>query len=158
MLIASFNETFRQSLDPVYVHTPIRNVRELRIFNPKLRTSPEAKSIKNKWNLKSSTSHVAVLEECGQLPPSIQCKFNVLCCYNRLQNIKSKCIVKDVFDELKRLHGLGFGNWVTKVNDLAHQFNIQLNAMDINDFNITCKIIVQNDFIGSGPPIFATLR
>ena len=45
ILIAAFNETFRQSLDPVYAHTPMRNVGELRTFNPKLRTSPESKSI-----------------------------------------------------------------------------------------------------------------
>ena len=43
ILIAAFNETFRQSSDPVYAHTPMRNVGELRTFNPKLRTSPEAK-------------------------------------------------------------------------------------------------------------------
>ena len=45
ILIATFNETFRQSLDPVYAHTPMHNVGELRTFNPKLRTSPEAKSM-----------------------------------------------------------------------------------------------------------------
>ena len=65
----------------------------------------------------------------------------------RLQNLKSKCIVKDVFVELKRLHELGFSNWVTKVNDLARQFNINLNATDINEFKTTCKIIIQNEFI-----------
>ena len=46
ILIAAFNETSRQSIDPVYAHTPMRNVGELRTFNPKLRTSPEAKSIR----------------------------------------------------------------------------------------------------------------
>ena len=45
ILIAAYNETFRQSSDPVYAHTPMRNVGELRTFNSKLRTSPEAKSI-----------------------------------------------------------------------------------------------------------------
>ena len=43
ILIAAFDETFRQSSDSVYAHTPMRNVGELRNFNPKLRTSPEAK-------------------------------------------------------------------------------------------------------------------
>ena len=47
ILITAFNETFRQSLDSVYAHTPIRNVRELRTFNLKLRTSPEAKSMRS---------------------------------------------------------------------------------------------------------------
>ena len=51
ILIAAFNETFRQSSDLLYAHTPMRNVGELRTFNPKLRTSAEAKSINNyKYN------------------------------------------------------------------------------------------------------------
>ena len=54
------------------------------------------KFIKNTLSVKSSTSHLAVLGECGQLPPSIQCKINVLCLYNRLQNLKSKCIVRQL--------------------------------------------------------------
>ena len=37
--IAAYNETFRQSSDPVYAHTPMRNVGELRTFNPKLKDS-----------------------------------------------------------------------------------------------------------------------
>ena len=36
ILISACNETFRQSSDPVYAHTPMRNVGRLRTFNPKL--------------------------------------------------------------------------------------------------------------------------
>ena len=39
ILIAAYNKTFRQSSDPVYAHTPMRNVGELRTFNPKLKDS-----------------------------------------------------------------------------------------------------------------------
>ena len=39
ILIAAYNETFRQSSDPVYAHTPMRNTGELRTFNPKLKDS-----------------------------------------------------------------------------------------------------------------------
>ena len=39
ILIAAYNETFRQSSDPVYAHTPMRNDGELRTFNPKLKDS-----------------------------------------------------------------------------------------------------------------------
>ena len=39
ILIAAYNEAFRQSSDPVYAHTPMRNVGELRTFNPKLKDS-----------------------------------------------------------------------------------------------------------------------
>ena len=37
--ISACNETFRQSSDPVYAHTPMRNVGGLRTFNPKLKDS-----------------------------------------------------------------------------------------------------------------------
>ena len=39
ILIAAYDETFRQSSDPVYAHTPMRNVGGLRTFNPKLKDS-----------------------------------------------------------------------------------------------------------------------
>ena len=39
ILIAAYNETFKQSSDPVYAHTPMRNTGELRTFNPKLKDS-----------------------------------------------------------------------------------------------------------------------
>ena len=39
MLISACNETFRQSSDPVYAHTLMRNVGGLRTFNPKLKDS-----------------------------------------------------------------------------------------------------------------------
>ena len=39
ILISACNDTFRQSSDPVYAHTPMRNVGGLRTFNPKLKDS-----------------------------------------------------------------------------------------------------------------------
>ena len=39
ILISACNETFRQSSDTVYAHTPMRNVGGLRTFNPKLKDS-----------------------------------------------------------------------------------------------------------------------
>ena len=49
ILIAAYNETFRQSSDPVYAHTPMRNTGELRTFNPKLKDSAggEVKKVLN---------------------------------------------------------------------------------------------------------------
>ena len=76
ILITAFNETFRQSLDPVYAHTPIRNIRELRIFNPKLGTSPEAKSM-------TSFCYVSI----GPLHPTNlvnQNEVNITQCYSQM--------------------------------------------------------------------------
>ena len=68
--------------------------------------------MKSVLKVKSPTSHVAVLGECGQLPPSVLCHINVLCFYNNLQNIDSKCIVRVIFDELQKIHEMGFNNWI----------------------------------------------
>ena len=50
ILIAADNETFRQSSDPVYAHTPMRNVGKLLTFNPKLKDSAggEVKEVRNR--------------------------------------------------------------------------------------------------------------
>ena len=102
-------------------------------------------------NIKFSINHVAVLGDRGQLPPCLQCSINALCFYDRLQNLNSECIVKDVFGKLKWqytinvlcnskcivkdtygglkiIHELGFSNWVTEDGNLAFQFNVHLNA------------------------------
>ena len=104
------------------------------------------KYMKSILKVKSSTSHVAVLGECGQLPPSVLCHINVLCFYNRLQNLDSKCIVRVIFDELQKFHEMGFNNWITKVNELALKLNIDLHCTDTNLFKMYCKTIVKNDF------------
>ena len=53
ILIAAYNKTFRQSSDPVYAHTPMRNVGELRTFNPKLKDSAggEVNKLVDQWKL-----------------------------------------------------------------------------------------------------------
>ena len=51
--ISACNETFRQSSDPVYAHTPMRNVGGLRTFNPKLKDSAGGEvngGEVNEWN------------------------------------------------------------------------------------------------------------
>ena len=68
ILIAAFNETFRQSSDPVYAHTPMRNVGELRTFNPNLRTSPEAKSIKCRAENHVIPTHHMTHSKCRRPP------------------------------------------------------------------------------------------
>ena len=60
ILIAADNETFRQSSDPVYAHTPMRNVGKLLTFNPKLKDSAggEVKEVSEQANT-NCASHVA---------------------------------------------------------------------------------------------------
>ena len=104
------------------------------------------KYMKSILKVKSSPSHVAVLGESGQLPTSVLCHINVLCFYNRLQNLDSKCIVRVIFDEPQTFHEMGFNNWITKVNGLVLKLNINLHCTDTNLFKMYCKTIVKNDY------------
>ena len=103
------------------------------------------KYMKSILKVKSSTSHIAVLGECGHLPSSVLCHINVLCFHNRLQNLVSKCIVRVIFDELQKFHEMGFNNWITNVNELALKLNIDLHCTDTNFFKMYCKTM-KNDF------------
>ena len=52
ILISACNETFRQSSDPIYAHAPMRNVGELRTFNPKLKDSAGGEVNNVGWYIK----------------------------------------------------------------------------------------------------------
>ena len=69
ILISACNETFRQSSDPVYAHTPMRNVGGLRTFNPKLKDSAGGE-VKNLGIILGPklTSHACALWVCS--PPA----------------------------------------------------------------------------------------
>ena len=65
ILISACNETFRQSSDPVYAHTPMRNVGGLRTFNPKLKDSAGGE-VKNRkaGDLRRYCAHYDVTVMC----------------------------------------------------------------------------------------------
>ena len=61
--ISACNETFRQSSDPVYAHTPMRNVGGLRTFNPKLKDSAGGEV--NKYQCGKLSKGLLVPPWCG---------------------------------------------------------------------------------------------
>ena len=58
--------------------------------------------------IKSTTSNLIGIGECGRMPPSIKCTVNTLCFLNRLMYMDDDCIVKQVYFELKDLADQGF--------------------------------------------------
>ena len=74
--------------------------------------------------VKSTTCNTIVYGECGQFPPSVHCQINTLCLWNRLANAPANKIVKQVYDELKRLGDQGFQTWITKACELARSYGL----------------------------------
>ena len=58
--------------------------------------------------VKSNTSNLITLSECGIIPPSIICHKQALCYFMRLRNMSSNTLVKRVIDELTKLDDIGF--------------------------------------------------
>ena len=70
-------------------------------------------------NVKATTSNVMVYGECGVLPPSVYCTVSTMCYMNRLHHMPDNSIVRQVYNELFKLHQMGFVTWVTKVGELV---------------------------------------
>ena len=90
--------------------------------------------------VKSNTSNLITLGECGIIPPSIICHKQVLCYFMRLRNMSSNTLVKWVFDELTKLDDIGFKTWISSVRELASRYNISLdNEQPIEIFKRECQ-------------------
>ena len=94
-------------------------------------------------NVKSNTSNVIVVGECGQTPPSIYCHINALSYLKRLQDLPDTKIVKQVFNELNRLHRCGVRTWVTKACELADKYGIDIDSSNQN-FKKHCKLVISD--------------
>lgn len=94
-------------------------------------------------HVKSTTSNVIVAGECGQMPPSVYCHINTLCYLKRLKDLPDTKVVKQVYNELYRLHQCGVKTWVTKACELAEQYEVDISSNDPN-FKKYCKMTVSN--------------
>ena len=93
--------------------------------------------------IKATTSNVIVIGESGQMPPSVYCHINALCYLKRLHDLPDTKIVKEVYNELNRLHQCGVKTWVTKVCELAEQYHVDISS-NIQNFKKYCKMTVSN--------------
>ena len=97
-------------------------------------------------NVKATTSNIMVYGECGILPPSIYCNVSAMCYINRLHHMPNDNIAKQVYNELAKLHQLGFTTWVTHVSELVDTYLLDIDNSPA-EFKSECKMIVVNRFI-----------
>ena len=98
--------------------------------------------MKHTLYVKQSTSNIITIGECGQTPPSVVCHTNVIKYMHRIKDMNDHHIVKQVYNELSRLHELGFTTWCSRAWKLVQQYNIDIFHNDGN-FKRYC-IFIQN--------------
>ena len=70
--------------------------------------------------------------------------------WNILANTRSNKIVKQVYDELKRLGDQGFQTWITKACELARSYGLDpttIVCVDKQQFKKHCKQLVMQRFV-----------
>ena len=101
--------------------------------------------MKHTLYVKQSTSSIMTIGECGQIPPSVVCHTNVIKYMDKVRNMNDCHFVKQVYNELSRLHELGLTTWYSRAWNLVHQYNIDLFNND-GDFKTYCKSFIESKF------------
>ena len=96
--------------------------------------------------VKATTSNFIVIGECGHFSPSVSCHISLLSFFNRLYHMPNSQLVKQVYNQLFRLHEQGFSNWITSVLDLSKIYNIDVTSVN-RCFRNVCKFKVKEYFI-----------
>ena len=102
--------------------------------------------LKNMLGVKQSTPTVMVLGETGQILPSIDCISNVIKFVNRLEFMSDNTFVKQVYNELRRLHYCGFDTWFSKASELVNHNNMIFNP-NLKIFKEYVKKSLKDKFI-----------
>ena len=102
--------------------------------------------IRNVLHVTSTTNNVISVGETGQILPSYKSHMNVFAYFVRLRNLPKSMCVRNVFDELERLHQHGFSNWYSKVVELSGRCGINLYEISNNEAKLSIKTKVTNHF------------
>ena len=102
--------------------------------------------IRNVLHVKSTTSNIISVGETGQILSSYKSHMNVFAYFVRLRNLPKSMCVRNVFDELERLHQHGFSNWYSNVVELSRRYGINLYDISNNEAKFTIKTKVTNYF------------
>ena len=84
--------------------------------------------LKNMLGVKHSTPSLMVLGETGQILPSVDCISNVIKFCNRLEFMNDNAFVKQIYNDLRRLHSCGFNTWYSEALNLINHNDIKFNS------------------------------
>ena len=78
--------------------------------------------------IKTNSSNIITLGECGLIPPSVTIQAICLMYLMRIQSLPENSILKQTFNEMRKMHNLGFDTWYGRVCELAKQNNLDVDA------------------------------
>ena len=78
--------------------------------------------------IKTNSSNIITLEECGSIPPSVTIQAICLMYLMRIQSLPENSILKQTFNEMRKMHNLGFDTWYGRVCELAKQNNLDVDG------------------------------
>jgi len=95
--------------------------------------------IKLVLGVKPNTCNVMVYGESGRYPIFTDAHCNAIKFYVRLCKMPQCTIVKQVFNQLVRLHELGFHTWVTDIYNLLSEYNIKIEDQNLDSLDTIYK-------------------
>ena len=98
-----------------------------------------------RWLIKLCYVSLVVYGECGILPPRVYCAVSTKCYMNRLHHMPDNSIVRQAYNELFKLHQMGFVTWVTRVGELVDTYSINIDDSPAK-FKSECKRSVFGKF------------
>ena len=78
--------------------------------------------------IKTNSSNIITLGECGSIPPSVTIQAICLMYLMRIQSLPENSILKQTFNEMRKMHNLGFDTWYGRVCELAKQNNLDVDG------------------------------
>ena len=104
--------------------------------------------LKNMLGVKHSTPSLMVLAETGQILPSVDCISNVIKFINRLEFMNDNAFVKQIYNDLRRLHSCGFNTWYSEALNLINHNDIKFNS-NLKVFKENVKRPLKTSFINN---------
>ena len=93
-------------------------------------------------SIKANTSNVITIGESGQYLPSVACTISLMNFANRIFHMPDSTLVKQVFNELNKLHQLAFHTWVSKALAIASDLNLDFSC-SVSSFKNNSKHLVR---------------
>ena len=78
--------------------------------------------------IKTKSSNIITLGECGSIPPSVTIQAICLMYLMRIQSLPEYSILKQTFNETRKMHNLGFDTWSGRVCELAKQISLEVDG------------------------------
>ena len=84
--------------------------------------------IRSVLGIKTNSSNIITLGECGSVPPSVTIQAVCLMYLMQIQSLPENSILKQKVNGMRKMHNLGFDTWYDRMCELAKQNNLDVDG------------------------------